>query len=149
MRIAIIVAAGLVAAASCKDERPRRRGRIPEGELAVNRLVKTLKVFHARMDAFPVGTIGRTPMQPCCAAPDHACAPEDPAWAASPIWRELEFTMTEKHHCQYSYQGTAKAFTVEAACDLDCDEIELVITATGTAAADGTVNVAVTSAGKD
>ncbi len=91
-----------------------------EARLQLSVLGKTLKAHHAVEAAFPAGTAGPTPAEPCCVGEGGMCAPS-PDWATNPIWQQLDFMIDEPTRFQYTYQSDGKTVTAMAIGDLDCD----------------------------
>jgi hypothetical protein len=115
-----------------------------EAQLQLNKLGKNAKVFFVTENTFPVGKAGPTPATPCCAGPDHKCAPV-PAdqWAASEVWSKLDFQIDEATLFQYSYESDGKTVTATAVGDLDCDGTPVTYKLEMTAGADGTPTMSI------
>ena len=120
-----------------------------EGELIVNILSKQAKVYYVTNGSFPVGKAGPTPATPCCATPDKKCGPDAAAWAASPVWKALEFELAEPTSYQVSYVGTKDVATFTAVGDLDCDGQTETIIATTTGDKDAGPKTSITKSGTD
>jgi hypothetical protein len=96
------------------------KAKASEAKLNLNHIGKNAKVMYAAEGAFPVGNVGPTPAQPCCAAPDHECPVNAEQWNVEP-WASLDFTIDEPHVFQYTYESTdGKTATATAVGDPDC-----------------------------
>lgn len=114
------------------------KAKASEAQLMLNRLGKTLKVYAVEQGGLPVGKSPPTPATPCCASPDHKCAPDPNNWTGEP-WRTLEFTVDEPHLFQYDFESDGKTATVHAVGDLKCDGHPTTVTLTATVDASGGV----------
>jgi type IV pilus assembly protein PilA len=74
--------------------------------------------------AFPPDD-GPAPAGRCCAQPGQQCL--DPAAWETPTWVALNFSITDPHRFQYTYDsggvGRTALFTARANGDLDCDGV--------------------------
>jgi hypothetical protein len=91
-----------------------------ESELMLSRIEKAAVIYATTNGEFPRGAAPLTPATPCCeGGPDRKCL--DVASWQSPAWRELDFSIDDRHRFQYSYESDGKTFTGRAIGDLDCD----------------------------
>jgi hypothetical protein len=102
-----------------RDGPERGHGRrLPEAEVALNRLGESAKVELVTTSQYPTGTATRMPEHGCCGQPDNTCAVAP--WASDPVWTALNFGEFAGHF-QYTYTSDGKTFHAEAIGDLDCD----------------------------
>jgi hypothetical protein len=66
-------------------------------------------------------------------------------YASNPVWRELDFQISEPTLFQYSYRGSAdgQSFVAKAIGDLDCDGVFITYELTGSVT-NGTPSVTLT-----
>ena len=98
-----------------------KKAKKTEVSVTLNVLAKNLKTTYIENAAFPVGDGALLPAKPCCGQPNNKCAPEPQAWQADPLWKQLDFSISEPTMYQYRYHSDGKTATVEAIGDLDCD----------------------------
>ena len=117
-----------------------------EAQLALHNLEKRAKMAFVEKAEFPKGKVGPTPSAACCPT---TCAPSPAAWS-DPVWKELDFTIDEPTHFQYSYDSDGKTFTATAVGDTDCDGQNATFTLTGKldAAGNPTVDLQKPAAGQ-
>ena len=131
-----------------------RRRRVREAVKLTNevwmRAVAYRRAEHFRLDAgqerplptFPVGIAPFEPGPDCgcqylprssAKRPNQkgACPGNDPIWALDPVWRQLRFSITERHDFKVSYEGEADRFVVRVRGDFDCDGVISEFTRTG------------------
>ncbi len=97
-----------------------KKSKKTEAALELNKLAKHIKMTWAEKAALPVGSV-LTPTAPCCQGPQAKCPADPDAWAKSPIWSALEFSIDHPALYQYGYHSDGKTFTAIAVGDLDCD----------------------------
>lgn len=98
-----------------------KKSKKSEAEANLEKLGDAAKKAFAESKAFPKGSMGLTPSEPCCASmPDHKCKPVPADWS-KPVWQALSFGPDEPHYFQYSYTSDGATFTATAVGDLDCD----------------------------
>ena len=104
-----------------------KRSKQSEPALQLNRIGKRAKAAYAEGARFPSGEAQRTPSAPCCGQPNNHCAAVPERYAASPVWRALDFSIDEATLFQYSYRGApdGQSFVAEAVGDLDCDGVAI------------------------
>jgi Tfp pilus assembly protein PilE len=100
-----------------------KRSKRTEANLQLNKLGKNLKRAYIENAMFPIGTAPLTPAQPCCGQPNNRCRAVPEQYAASPVWRALDFEIDEPTLFQYSYTSSADGqhFTAKAVGDLACN----------------------------
>jgi Tfp pilus assembly protein PilE len=98
-----------------------KRSKKTEASLQLNKLAKLAKLAYSETSAFPVGDAPLTPPQPCCGQPNNHCAAVPELYAASAVWKALDFQIDEPTLYQYSYRSDGQRFVARAVGDLDCD----------------------------
>ena len=98
-----------------------------EAQLALHNLEKRAKMAFVEKAEYPKGKVGPSPSVACC---EKGCGPSPAAWSDS-VWKELEFTIDEPTHFQYSYESDGKTFTATAVGGSDC-AAPMTLTLTGT-----------------
>ena len=100
-----------------------------EGRLKLQSLRDTLLQWWSVKKELPAGKAGPTPAVPCSSAPDHLCRIET-GWYSDPIWRLLDFEVTEPDHFQYTYESDGRVACATAVGDPECTgaRVELVLT---------------------
>ncbi|HSS01048.1 MAG TPA: hypothetical protein VLM79_28520 [Kofleriaceae bacterium] len=111
-----------------------KRSKKSEAAVQLNRIGKSAKRAYAETGKFPTGTTPLVPAEPCCSGPDHHCAAVPDAYAASPVWKALDFEIAEPTLFQYAYRGSpdGQTFSAKAVGDLDCDGISITYELAGT-----------------
>jgi hypothetical protein len=99
----------------------RGKAKATEAKLQLRKLEKQLKVYYIEKASFPKGQAGPMPAKPCCEGPNGKC-PVEPAsaWAANPVWKELDFQIDEPAIFQYSYASDGNTVTATAVGDPSC-----------------------------
>jgi hypothetical protein len=122
-----------------------KRSKQTEASLQLNKLGKSAKLGFAETARFPAGTAPLTPAEPCCGQPNHRCRAAPALYAASPVWRGLDFQIDEPTRFQYSYRASAdgQSFVAKAVGDLDCDGVFITYELAGVAV-DGNPTVTLT-----
>ena len=114
-----------------------KRSKRVEASLQLNKIGRSAKRNYSEAAMYVVGFATQLPAKPgiggCCGGPNNHCAANPTAFAADPVWRQLDFQIDEDNLFYYDYNGTATTFTAKATGDLDCDGTEIVYTLTGTA----------------
>jgi type II secretory pathway pseudopilin PulG len=111
-----------------------KRSKKTEAALQLNRIGKSAKLAYADTGKFPTGSTPLVPDQPCCGGPNNHCPAVPDAYAASAVWKALDFEIAEPTLFQYAYRGTAdgQSFHAKAVGDLDCDGISITYELEGT-----------------
>lgn len=107
-----------------------KKSKVIEAELQLRRLEKAAKVAVATGGKLPAGMATLTPATGCCDAGGR-CASTAADWD-QPVWKALEFELTEPHLFRYSYASDGDSFTATAEGDLDCDGTPITYTLAGT-----------------
>ncbi|HEY0992554.1 MAG TPA: prepilin-type N-terminal cleavage/methylation domain-containing protein [Kofleriaceae bacterium] len=114
-----------------------KRSKRVEASLQLNKIGRSAKRVYSENASYVAGTAAQLPQHPgsggCCGGPNNHCAAVPMSFAADPIWRQLDFQIDEDSLFYYDYTGTLTTFTARATGDLDCDNIEITFTLTGTA----------------
>lgn len=112
----------------------QKKAKRNEAELNLNAIGKAARMMYAEDARFPTGSAGPSPSMPCCEGPGHRCAPDPTTWMNDEVWSKLDFELTAPHYFQYTYTGSpdGQSFTATAIGDLDCDNVPVVYTVTGT-----------------
>jgi type IV pilus assembly protein PilA len=100
-----------------------KKGKSSEAELQLAKIKTNAKAAFNTDSAYPAVTAALTPTQDCCtqnAGGKKKCAVAAADWATAP-WQAMDFQLDEPFYFQYSYTGTATAYTANAVGDLDCD----------------------------
>ena len=108
---------------------PRRAGL--EAALQLNKLGKNAKSAFAYQGHYPKGEVSLTPARSCCQEPNRQCSWSPSTWD-DPVWKALDFELTEPFLLQYSYQSDGASFTANAVADLDCRGTTVTYRMTGT-----------------
>jgi hypothetical protein len=111
----------------------KKKSRMNEAELLLDKVGKNAKRASAETGAFPKGKVGLSPANECCYGNGSAgpkCPVDAKAWQ-DPVWQALEFEITEPSTYRYSYESDGKTFTVLAVGDADCDQNLATYTLTG------------------
>jgi type IV pilus assembly protein PilA len=113
-----------------------KRAKKSEAALQLNKIGKNNKRTYAETGSFVVGTPPETapPIATgCCGYPDNHCSVNILNWEAEPEWKALDFQLDEPTLFSYRYVGFAASFNAFADGDLDCDNVGIQYTLTGTA----------------
>jgi len=112
-----------------------KRSKKTEAALQLNKLAKNAKRAYSETSSFPTGSAPLTPPQPCCGQRNNHCPAVPEQYAASPVWRALDFQIDEPTLFQYSYSASAdgQSFVATAVGDLDCDGVFITYELSGTA----------------
>jgi len=92
-----------------------------EAELNLDAIKKSAKTYFVERAEYPRGSAGPTPSKPCCEYPTRKCPANPSDWEGVPTWDALDFTVTEDHYFQYSYESDGSTYEARAVGDLDCD----------------------------
>ena len=110
-----------------------KKGKTTEAELQLAKIKTNAKASYNTDSAYPAVTAALTPASPCCtqnAGGKKKCAVSAADWATTP-WQTLDFQLDEPFYFQYSYTGTATAYTATAVGNLDCDATSITYTLAG------------------
>lgn len=98
------------------------RGKKVEATLALDKLTKNLRVYHAEKGTLPQSTNLMPALSACISGTDKTPQTSESMWFANAGWKELEFHIDEPGYFQYEWinngDGTGVA---KATGDLDCD----------------------------
>jgi prepilin-type N-terminal cleavage/methylation domain-containing protein len=111
-----------------------KKGKSSEAELQLAKIKTNAKANFNTDSSYPVVTAALTPTSPCCtqdAGGKKKCAVNATDWATA-SWQALDFQLDEPFYFQYSYTGTANAYTATAVGDLDCDATTITYSLAGT-----------------
>lgn len=130
MRRIMCVAVSVCALAGCDSKKAHdelmAKSKVSEAELNLKAIEKGLKMHFAEHAMFPTGTAAQTPTVVCCEGPNHKCPPNAADWTSNPVWKALDFEVTEPSFFQYSYDSSdGKTAVAKAVGDLDCDAVQV------------------------
>ena len=102
-----------------------------EAEINLVAINKAADAEFSEKGFYPVGTVGPTPGQSCCAFPSKKCPVVASDWQGVPIWDALGFEQHRPFYFRYAYTSDGKRFTATAVGDLDCDGTTVTYTLEG------------------
>jgi hypothetical protein len=122
----------LVAACGAKEESEDylRKSKQLEGRVKLKGISRNAKQIVADTGTLPVGSVGPTPVQPCCSSADKKCPVNQDEWKHA-IWDQLSVYADAPHYFQYSYKSDGKSFTATATGDVLCEGKPATFTITG------------------
>ncbi len=132
MRVALASALVLFAACGAKDTKDDyiRTSKQAEARVRLKSIIRAAEVAVADTGSLPVGSVGPTPAQPCCASADKKC-PVDGAQWRDEVWERLHVYEDSPHYFQYSYKSDGKTFTASATGDVMCEGKPVTFTVSG------------------
>jgi type IV pilus assembly protein PilA len=110
-----------------------KKGKSAEAELQLAKIKTNAKAYYNTDSAYPAVTAALTPTSPCCtqnAGGKKKCAVVAADWSTA-SWQALDFQLDEAFYFQYSYTGTATAYTATAVGNLDCDATSITYSLVG------------------
>jgi prepilin-type N-terminal cleavage/methylation domain-containing protein len=114
-----------------------KRSKKTEAALQLNKIGKNAKRAYSEASSYVTGTALELPAKPgsggCCGGPNNHCAVNSTGFTGDAVWKNLDFQIDEPTLFYYDYTGAATSFTAKATGDLDCDNVEIVYTLSGTA----------------
>jgi prepilin-type N-terminal cleavage/methylation domain-containing protein len=100
-----------------------RKTQRTEASLAVDKMVKNVRVFHATKKRFPLSTSTLPALSPCDTGTGKTNQTGKNTWFADPGWAELEFFVDEPGYFQYDWIVSGGIGTARAISDLNCDGV--------------------------
>ena len=98
------------------------KGKKVEATLALDKMTKNIRVYHAEKRTLPPSTNVMPPTSACLSGTDKTPITTQSAWYANAGWKELEFHTDEPGFFQYQWTNTTGTDgTARAIGDLDCD----------------------------
>jgi prepilin-type N-terminal cleavage/methylation domain-containing protein len=97
------------------------KGKKVEAHLALDKLTKNIRVYHAEKRVLPPSTNLMPAISACLSGTDKTPQSTQPMWYANAGWKELEFHIDEPGYFQYEWTTTGVDGVAKATGDLDCD----------------------------
>lgn len=99
-----------------------RKGKVVEAHLAIDKLMKNLRVYQNLHQDLPAGSTGFVPLLPACTTGGKTLQTPQSVWEADPGFKALEFHIDEPGYYQYIWiKASPISGIVEAVADFDCD----------------------------
>ena len=99
------------------------KGKKTEANLALDMMMKNLRVYHLRFNDMPPSSVTVMPTTAACGGPNNKTTPNiQSVWQADPGFGALEFHVDEPGYYQYQWERVdALHGTATATADFDCD----------------------------
>jgi len=114
-----------------------KRAKKSEAGLQLNKIGKNAKRLYSETSSYGTTAAGQLPNKPttggCCGGPNNHCPADPAAFVLDPVWKALDFQIDEPNLFLYDYIPATTSFVAKATGDLDCDDVEIVYTLTGSA----------------